>query len=414
MARYHVNLPGAQMPANAMLDFSGLNSGIDAIGKRNEMDRLRTERAEERQYARGRNAMADQRYADETAYRRGRDALSDTRYSDELQYNRGRQGVADQRAAQEHGWRSEDRARETEKRLANDAASIFQNYIDNDPDPTSRAAKTRQFIGVHPKVAGMLTEQGVNLEDPAAVSQFIRAQAMEFQDPAATKESFGLSPIYGTDAQGNSVIMQVGSKGTVHRPAIPEGVTPLGPEQTAAARAQGGATGKHKGQAQAEIAGVVQNANQMLGHLTSLKTDPYLSRMLGPIDSRTPDLSADAGRVLSKMNQINGAAFLQAFESLKGGGQITEIEGLKATQAISRLTERNMDPADYVAAIEELEQIVRNGVIRARVDAGELPQSSLGELRNFGGEGTSTQPRARNPQTGEEIEWNGSTWVPVR
>ncbi len=36
------------------------------------------------------------------------------------------------------------------------------------------------------------------------------------------------------------------------------------------------------------------------------------------------------------LDQVQGGAFLQAFESLKGGGQITQIEGEKATQAIVR------------------------------------------------------------------------------
>ena len=44
------------------------------------------------------------------------------------------------------------------------------------------------------------------------------------------------------------------------------------------------------------------------------------------------------------IDQIGGQAFLQAFQSLKGGGQITEIEGQKATQAITRLTTQGIKP----------------------------------------------------------------------
>ena len=44
----------------------------------------------------------------------------------------------------------------------------------------------------------------------------------------------------------------------------------------------------------------------------------------------------------SYLDQIGGQAFLQAFESLKGGGQITEIEGTKATTALTRLTDRTI------------------------------------------------------------------------
>lgn len=63
--RGYVPLPSYQVPRNAMLDFSPLNQGIDAISERRQNDQLTAERKEERQYQRGRNAMADQRYADE-------------------------------------------------------------------------------------------------------------------------------------------------------------------------------------------------------------------------------------------------------------------------------------------------------------------------------------------------------------
>lgn len=212
--------------------------------------------------------------------------------------------------------------------------------------------------------------------------------------PSAGSGKYGTTVQYTTDGRP----WVTGSDGTVKFLDL-GGAAPLGPEGTAAARARGSATGKTMGQARSDLPGVIQNSTQMLGMLNSLENDPYLDRMLGPIDSRTPDISSDAGRVASKIDQINGAAFLQAFESLKGGGQITEIEGLKATQAISRLTNRNMSPEDYKAAINELKQIIANGVIRARVDAGELPQEALGQLRNF--EGTVSAPSgapARGPQ----------------
>ncbi|EFM61775.1 Hypothetical protein BROD_2243 [Brucella sp. NF 2653] len=103
--------------------------------------------------------------------------------------------------------------------------------------------------------------------------------------------------------------------------------------------------------------------------IDSLDTDPYLDSMVGPVNSRLPNVSGDAARVQSKMDQIGGQAFLQAFNSLKGGGQITEIEGQKATQAIARLNAAQ-NPADYRQALNELRQIVMNGVQRARQQAG--------------------------------------------
>ena len=62
--------------------------------------------------------------------------------------------------------------------------------------------------------------------------------------------------------------------------------------------------------------------------------------------------------------QIQGKAFLEAFETLKGGGQITEREGQVATEAMSRLG-RNISEAEFIEAANELRNIMRNSLARA-------------------------------------------------
>ena len=42
---------------------------------------------------------------------------------------------------------------------------------------------------------------------------------------------------------------------------------------------------------------------------------------------------------------------------MRGGGQITEIEGAKATQAVGRL-DSAQKPEDYVAALQELRDLL--------------------------------------------------------
>lgn len=63
------------------------------------------------------------------------------------------------------------------------------------------------------------------------------------------------------------------------------------------------------------------------------------------------------------LDQINGAAFLQAFETLRGGGQITEVEGTKATNAIARLNRAQSD-AEFLKALKELRGIMGKGYAR--------------------------------------------------
>lgn len=67
----------------------------------------------------------------------------------------------------------------------------------------------------------------------------------------------------------------------------------------------------------------------------------------------------------SRLGQIQGASFLEAFESLKGGGAITEVEGQKATQAINRMNASTSED-EFKAAAEELRTILQQGIARAR------------------------------------------------
>lgn len=64
------------------------------------------------------------------------------------------------------------------------------------------------------------------------------------------------------------------------------------------------------------------------------------------------------------LDQIKGQSFLQAFQSLKGGGAITEREGQAATNAIARLNAAQSE-GEFVTAINDLKRIVQQGRDRA-------------------------------------------------
>lgn len=85
--------------------------------------------------------------------------------------------------------------------------------------------------------------------------------------------------------------------------------------------------------------------------LTSLSPTNYI-----------PGTSGRDFRVL--MDQLGGQAFLQAFESLKGGGQITEVEGKKATDAIARLNTAQSEE-EFVKGLNDLKSIMSAGLKRA-------------------------------------------------
>lgn len=95
--------------------------------------------------------------------------------------------------------------------------------------------------------------------------------------------------------------------------------------------------------------------------------------MTGVIPNRP---GGDAADFKTHLQQLQGKAFLQAFESLKGAGQITEVEGVKATQAIARLgTAQSVESFDQ--GLAELEAIVTKALANNSAVNGEASASSV-------------------------------------
>jgi len=95
----------------------------------------------------------------------------------------------------------------------------------------------------------------------------------------------------------------------------------------------------------------------MLGTIEGILNDPALDTATGMLAWTQNIPGTDQRRFGTRVKQLNGQAFLQAFESLKGAGQITEIEGEKATDAIGRL-DSAQSPQDYRQALVELKDIL--------------------------------------------------------
>lgn len=153
------------------------------------------------------------------------------------------------------------------------------------------------------------------------------------------------------------------------------------------------ATGKGEGEAtstaQAALPSAQAAAQQIDLQVQDLKNDPYLPSMLGPINSRTPEFTSNAGRVRGKINQLKGGAFLQARQLLKGGGAITDFEGQKAEQAYTRMEEaQSVD--DFNRALDDFNTAVQNGVrlLQDQAAGGAAP-TARGARRRY------------NPQTGK-------------
>lgn len=95
----------------------------------------------------------------------------------------------------------------------------------------------------------------------------------------------------------------------------------------------------------------------MVSTIDGILNDPALDTATGMLSFTQAIPGTPQYRVGTRINQLNGQAFLQAFNSLKGAGQITEVEGTKATQAVGRL-DSAQSPDDYRAALNELRDLL--------------------------------------------------------
>jgi hypothetical protein len=92
-------------------------------------------------------------------------------------------------------------------------------------------------------------------------------------------------------------------------------------------------------------------------------------------------------------NSLKGQAFLDAFERIKGGGQITEIEGQKATDALLKLN-KAQNEKDFIKYAREFQENLQRGM--------ELAKNKAGVSKEY-----------RSPVGQPALRWNPQTnsWV---
>lgn len=141
----------------------------------------------------------------------------------------------------------------------------------------------------------------------------------------------------------------------------------------------------------------IQGVEDSIRVLDKALTHPGLeiaTGLQGAIDPRNYIPGTEARNFQVLKDQIGGKAFLQAFESLKGGGQITEVEGKKATDAIARLNTAQ-STEEYRAALSEFREVVDKGYERM---TGKRYQPKGRESAGRVGGAATPAPAAANPQ----------------
>lgn len=237
-----------------------------------------------------------------------------------------------------------------------------------------------------------------------------------YSDPEAAAGggvTYGLTPQRYVRPDGTIGLGVLGNDGTFKEVALPDGATPapnvdrvdagdrwilmdqqgnvIGEqpknlEEAAAATERGKAIGAAQGEAITGEGSAVQKATQGINLIESIVNDPALPEITGMIQGRMVPLTQAGTDLGIKIEQLQGQAFLEAFESLKGGGAITEREGQAAQAAIARLSRAQSD-GEYVRALRELQGILKLGIQRAQDRAsaarGEAPATNDDPLGLF-------------------------------
>jgi hypothetical protein len=162
-------------------------------------------------------------------------------------------------------------------------------------------------------------------------------------------------------------------------PTVPSGPLPVKPlsnlpREADAKRvlADAGAAGKTLGEAvataQIDLPRMEDNAGQMLKILDRLETHPGRKQATGASSMIPAERLAgtDARDFVALLKQVGGKQFLEAYNTLKGGGAITEIEGAKAETAISTIQDRGQSEEAWLQAADDLREVVASGLRRAK------------------------------------------------
>lgn len=187
----------------------------------------------------------------------------------------------------------------------------------------------------------LLGEAGIPLDSPDAIQAINAAAGVEVVPPPAVPagiQEYNLAKSEGF--QGNLVDYQRAKKGGGFSVKTPDGTI-----------VQYGGAGDEP-----QRGGIDPTSPAaMIASIDGILNDPALDGATGVYSFLQNIPGTEARRIGAKTAQLEGQAFLQAFESLKGAGQITEIEGQKATQAIGRL-DSSQKPADYREALQDLRE----------------------------------------------------------
>lgn len=267
----------------------------------------------------------------------------------------------------------------------NQLAGIYQ-IIDSSPE----ADRAGLYARVQPMYSRLrqripdfdtdLQAMGVDPNDHVAVGKLVMGRARGYVDPSKNtapsnvREYEYFNRLNPEDQQKYLTMkraekyLDTGTEFTRPNPIAPgENISTI--PKNVAGKAVQEAVGEAQGKAAADIPRIEANAERALQTIEAIRSHPGKKYGLGLAAPSGYLPGTEARGFKNLVDQAAGQTFLEAFNSLRGGGQITEAEGAKATQALARL-DRYQSEADFDAALKDLEDVVRAGIAVAKQKAG--------------------------------------------
>lgn len=147
------------------------------------------------------------------------------------------------------------------------------------------------------------------------------------------------------------------------------------------------AQGKEQAKFEANAPQAIATAKTALTKIDALLAHPGLAPAVGAGGAGTLGIpgvakfipGTDAADFSARLDEIKGGAFMEAFNTLKGGGQITEKEGEKATAAITRMSTAQSEK-EFKAAAKEFQAVIREGIKKSEAKLGKGGAAVSGDV----------------------------------
>lgn len=308
------------------------------------------------------------------------------------------------------------------------AAARLQSYkeVNNERALANLPPLTPEQMGINangeligqaqPQVPGLATPAPAAAPAGSVAGPAVPGTAATGQAPIPAAPAPAAAPA-ATPVQTSPALQQRVAAAQQNMPA-PAGQTPA---QMQAARLAAAAGQKTEATKTAEVLvadrealpKIESSAENTLATLKDVLTHPGFTDVIGVPNVITGIWSppgTDARNFKSKYEQLKGQQFLEAFNSLRGGGSITEVEGLKAEQAIAALRDPGISESEFKRNAKILEDTIKRGVNKAREKVGQPPKYQLDKEAEPAKKANTPAVGTTSVVGGVTYVWDGKGW----